>query len=422
MRVPKYLVIAGLMALNGCVQSTEGTIVQEEPVDLGQSPHGNLWDLRAERGEDAGGIATETRTLDDLANPLGDLPNLPADVLQPEDGGPGPSDLQVADTANMDIAPEVIPSCPDNALCDDGDPCTSGESCSAGNCIAAAVNLTIPCLYTLKPNIHGCEAGITSGSARSVALAQVNRLRALSGLPAVAYDSGSDVETSDAALMMIANNALSHTPPDTWHCWTDEGFAGAGASNLHRGWSTDLKLPDPLEAVNAFLVDIDVESLGHRRWLLDPFLTKISYSASHGKPKVPSSYSFARAMALKVIYPNPKPVQIEEQFVAYPYGDYPSSLVNKNWYLSFSMIANTVSKWDNEKVGLANAKVSVFGPGQNSLQVHSLESSNEFFGLPNHLQWKVNGLQEDVTYKVSVTGLDYGGKSHSFQYLFKLVP
>jgi hypothetical protein len=411
MRVFQLLVIAGLTALIGCVGPPEGTIVQMGPADQ-----------RSDSADEGDGFANDSFTPSDLATPDGDVPTMPTDLLASEESAPDSMDLLLADTPTVDIPAEIVPACLDNAPCSDGDPCTSGDSCVAGNCIAGAVNLSLPCLYAVKPNISSCQSGITSDAARAVALAQINRLRALSGLPAVQYDSTSDIETADAALMMTANNALSHTPPDTWFCWTEEGFAGAGASNLHRGWSTDLKLPDPLEAVNAFLIDFDVESLGHRRWILDPFLTRISYSASHGKSKVPSSYPYVRSMVLKVIYPNPKPVQLAEEFVAYPYGDYPSSLVAKDWYFSFSMVANAVSKWENEKVGLTAAKVTVQGPGQSQLQVHSLQSSNEFFGLPNHLQWKVNGLQDNVSYKVSITGLKYGGKSHSYQYLFKLIP
>ena len=402
MREGKGLLCAMLFLLGACVQPSAQSKMEVAP------PADGLQAADAAMADALPGPLEDHWAFDDNRQVPGDAAVETADLLPSEDA--------------LDTTPDVGPVCPNQAPCDDGDPCTSAETCISGICQPGAVDQTLNCLYADKPGISSCSSGTASDAAQAVALSRVNMVRALSGLPAVTYDAKSDPETQDAALMMTANNELNHEPPANWYCWTEAGFVGAGASNLHRGWSTDLKLPDPLEAVDAFLVDINVESLGHRRWLLDPFLTQVSYGAAHGKSKVVSSYPYGRAMALKVIYPNPKPTAFQGDFVAYPHGDYPAGLVEKDWYLSFSMVANKTSKWANEKVDLTSAVVTVEGPGQYKLPVHDMVASNQFFGLPNHLKWKVSGLQNNVEYNVYIDGLKYAGKGHSFHYTFRLIP
>lgn len=414
MRPGLTILAVTFLTATACSSSPPQMVVQPRTPGLDRVGQGDL--------EDLAGWEMDIPSLADGTDPMEGLQDSSLEGGTSEDGWQGPDAPAADELPEPDVQPDITPACPEHEPCDDGDPCTTGETCIASACQPEAVILTAACLYSTAPNISQCSAGTPSAAARTVALAKVNRFRALSGLPPVAYDAASDQGTQDAALIMTANNALNHEPPDSWHCWSEAGFLGAGASNLHRGWSTDLQLPDPAEAIAAFLVDLDVESLGHRRWLLDPFLQKVSYGASHGKAKVPSSYPYGRSMALKVIYPNPKPITLQSDFVAYPSGDYPSSLVDKDWYLSFSMVADKQSKWANEKVDLTAATVSVQGPGQNQLSVYGVATSNEYFGLPNHIKWKVAGLQEQVTYTVFVNGLKYSGKSHSFQYNFKLVP
>jgi len=411
------------VSLAGCVQLPTGELLGEsvDATDVGTTDGGSLADIAL--GELA---ATDSALRSDTSVPTADQDSTtsPPDLVEliAEDGHSESPDILAEDLVEPDIPPEIVPQCPDHSPCDDGDPCTTDDSCLAGQCLPGAVNLTAACLYSTKPQIYSCDRGVPSPSARAVALARVNRIRALSGLPAVIYDPESDGETEDAALMMAANAELNHEPPVNWHCWTEDGFNGAGASNLHRGWSSYLIFPDPIEAIDGFLIDFDVESLGHRRWLLDPFLTQVSYGASHGKPSVPSSNKHSRAAVLKVIYPNPAPVQLAENFVAYPYGNYPTALFDKQWYLSFSMVASKESKWSNEEVDLSSAIIKVQGPGTIEKQVHSLATSNQFFGIPNHIQWKVSGLQDNIKYTVYIANLKYLGNSHSFQYTFKLVP
>jgi uncharacterized protein YkwD len=332
-------------------------------------------------------------------------------------------DLPTDGGAVEELAAEIAQDpCAQPGPCDDGDPCTGGETCQNGICVPATIQLSLGCLYVTPPAVAACDPGTLSAGAQAVALSRVNQLRALSGLPPVAYDNASSPMLQETALIMAANSALSHEPPMQWNCWTQDGFAGAGASNLHLLWNTEAKLPDPVAAVDAFLIDKGVESLGHRRWLLDPFLKQTAFGAVHGKPTASSPYPHVWSAALRVIYSNVTGTSAAVDFVAYPLGDYPAALVDKDWYLSFSMLASKKQAYDNVAVDLSQATVKVTKVGGGMLSVVGLTRSNDFFGNPNHLQWKVIGLQNNVTYTVAISGLVYQGKSSNFQYEFTLVP
>jgi len=261
-----------------------------------------------------------------------------------------------------------------------------------------------------------------TGSAKAEALATVNQIRALSGLPPVTYDYGGDEEVQAAALIMAANGDLSHFPPQGWYCWTQAGYDGAGSSNLHISWSSEPQTPEPpSEALVGFLIDWGVPSLGHRRWILDPFLPSISWGAAGGLSLVGGDWPHAWSGVLQVMKDVPAPdlSGLALDYVAYPVGDYPAEWFEPDWYLSFSALVDKGSAWGNADVGYWQTQVSVIGPA-GSMNVYDLSHDTEYYGLPNNLQWRVDGLQPGVTYTVSITGVEGGGRTLGYEYDFKL--
>jgi hypothetical protein len=55
---------------------------------------------------------------------------------------------------------------------------------------------------------------------------------------------------------------LSHHPPSTWACYTENAAAAAAQSNLQLGTKSGA------DAIDQFILDPGVPDLGHRRWLL----------------------------------------------------------------------------------------------------------------------------------------------------------
>ena len=142
--------------------------------------------------------------------------------------------------------------------------------------------LAVPVGWT--GNTAHCKAGRTSVANQWATLSAVNYMRALADLPTVTLDPVRSRKSQQAALIMAANNFLSHTPPRGAKCWTKAGYDGASHGNLYLGWSfgdgpagdagTAAGQP-PSEATGAravfgYLVDDGGNNTfaGHRRWLL----------------------------------------------------------------------------------------------------------------------------------------------------------
>jgi uncharacterized protein YkwD len=113
-----------------------------------------------------------------------------------------------------------------------------------------------------------CTAGDLPADARANALRLVNLYRWLAQLPPVVTDPTKDAQDMQCALMMRANNMISHTPPTTWLCYSADGANAAGNSNVSSGpavSSVDLYMIDPGNAT----------TLGHRRWVMSNSLGPI---------------------------------------------------------------------------------------------------------------------------------------------------
>jgi len=115
-------------------------------------------------------------------------------------------------------------------------------------------------------SVAGCNAGSTSAAYADATMDMVNYFRAMTGLPAaVTHEAVKDGKAQLAALMMTANNSLSHAPPPEWTCYTAGGAEAAGKSNLALGVAG-------ARAVTLYMSDTGLgnTALGHRRWVLYP--------------------------------------------------------------------------------------------------------------------------------------------------------
>lgn len=85
-------------------------------------------------------------------------------------------------------------------------------------------------------NISTCNPGTTTQAFRDSVLERINYFRSMAGVPAgVTFSDEYNQKAQQAALMMSANGSLSHDPPTSWKCYTDQGHEAAGKSNLAGG-------------------------------------------------------------------------------------------------------------------------------------------------------------------------------------------
>lgn len=106
-----------------------------------------------------------------------------------------------------------------------------------------------------------CNKGAVTQDGRDNALRLVNLYRWIADLPPVVEDAGKTGTAQSCALMMHANGQLSHAPPANWKCYSADGAAGAGTSNISGG--------PGVFSVDLYMIDFGNETtMGHRRWIL----------------------------------------------------------------------------------------------------------------------------------------------------------
>lgn len=273
-------------------------------------------------------------------------------------------------------------------------------------------------MYDVQPDATACTSGTLKDSVKATFLAQLNTIRALHNLPAVAYSNEEDSQEQDTSLMMAVAKQLSHTPATTWPCYSSSGAAGAGSSNLVGGWGTGLPFNSEDDYLGLWLTENGSADIGHRRWILSPFLGKTSY----GRVAVvlaDGSRASAASMRVFNFHTSPAVPSGIPPFVAYPYGDYPQRYFGLGNYLSFTAISSTSSSWANQAVSFASATITVTGPA-GAMTVTDVSTDNQGYGVPNSIQWRVTGLQAGTTYTVKISGVS-GAPQTSYTYTFRVV-
>jgi hypothetical protein len=252
--------------------------------------------------------------------------------------------------------------------------------------------------------IATCTAGTTNVAHQQATIDRVNYYRALVDLPPVTLLTGTPVTNSQAsALMMSANGALSHTPPTSWLCYTAEGAAGAGSSNIALGIRG-------VGAIDGYMSDPGAgnTAVGHRRWILYP---PRSGMATGDIPSVTGNWP---ANTLYVFGPTTTrpatPNGIAWPAAGFvPYQNLPSG--SNRWSLSYP------------SANFSGATVTMTGPGGN-IPV-TLEPIANGYG-DNTIVFKPAGFSYakpavDTTYTINVSGITGSGIPSSIQYTVTVI-
>ena len=281
---------------------------------------------------------------------------------------------------------------------------------------------SIAMLYLSDPNLGTCDAGQLRPEVPERVLYVLNAIRAEHDLPPVRYAAADEPAAMESALMQAANRQLSHTPPTSWACYTGAGAAMSARANLYIGLGSGLRYVSNDDIVIGWLTDVDnlvANSVGHRRWLLYPFLDTIAYGRVAGRS---GASDRADAAALTIINDDVVTPAGLPPFVAYPFEDYPAQYFDGDALLSFGVIADPDDPWgDNADVDYSRATVSVRRRGGSALTVTNLSSDNVGYGLPNNLQFNVPGLAADAIYDVTVSDVEVDGSLRDFTYYFRIV-
>jgi hypothetical protein len=238
------------------------------------------------------------------------------------------------------------------------------------------------------------NAGTLGANYLAAIVARVNDYRWMAGLPGgVTLDPTENAEAQLAALMMAANNQLSHSPPPTWLDYSAAGANAAGHSDLSLGASgtnaIDLYMTDPGDG-NTFV--------GHRRWVLYPT------TRTMGVGDIP-----ARSNALYVVQPQLAPVPAVTAVAWPPAGFIPVTLLPQRWSLQAD--GNT---------DFSNATVAVTENGAPQTVEILSDNANGYGG--NAIVWDMPFAPapqpgQQVVYTVNIGNVMIGGKPQSYSYI-----
>ena len=130
--------------------------------------------------------------------------------------------------------------------------------------------------WTGNPDPQGCDLGVVDPVAVADALRRTNLYRWMCGLAPVTVDATLSAKCQDGAVLLRGLGYLTHQPEPGSPCYTTTGDAACGSSNICAGY------PTLADAVDAYLGDFGVTTLGHRRWLLHPPLSKTGFGFVQG--------------------------------------------------------------------------------------------------------------------------------------------
>ncbi len=258
-------------------------------------------------------------------------------------------------------------------------------------------------------NLAACVPGSMPADFLESTRRQINYYRAMSGMPAdISFDPNKTYYCQQAALMMVRNKQLSHSPTPDWLCYTVEGSNAAHNSNLvmsygaswigWRGISEQMREPGD---INYYV--------GHRRWLLYP-QTEVM-----GEGDIPERAPSPAAQVTWVIdydhYGDPRPA-CRDDFVAWPPPGYvPYQTVFPRWSLSLP---------DGR---FADAVITMVDQNGQALPVKKEEVLNGYG--ENTLVWIPNNMSEDdhwprpradTPYHVTIANVTVNGTNRLFQY------
>lgn len=190
-------------------------------------------------------------------------------------------------------------------------------------------------------NVMSCDPGDMGADARANALRVLNLYRWLAGMPELTTDPQKDQQAQACALLMNANNMLSHMPPSSWTCYMDVGAMAAGRCNISSG--------PAVSSVDGYMVDPGNDTtIGHRRWILS---NSIGPTGIGGTSKYSCLMTTGNMRVGKPWMAWPSPGIIPIQAMQQGFGNWVQKVDVTGWSIQ------------SDTINLANAQVSVMSDG-----------------------------------------------------------
>jgi hypothetical protein len=233
-----------------------------------------------------------------------------------------------------------------------------------------------------------CDAGALAQAAIVDTLTRINMFRWLDGLGPTSDSAAFDADAQKCANLESWwpwTSGSPHAPPASSKCYTAEGAATAGQSNI--AWGSN----NPAQAIDQFMQDNGNDTtMGHRRWILNPPLGPIGIGYWEG------GGMYGNAECLRVFGTSgggPKP-----PWVAVPTAGF-APLTTAQWTWTFH----------GSIAGIANATASVLRVDDNMALPVTMKKLSQGYAQDT-TSWIPNGWKAEAgkTYRVTVAGLSGG--------------
>lgn len=275
--------------------------------------------------------------------------------------------------------------------------------------------------YTLKPDIKSCKYGLLTDKVKQDVLNEVNYVRKLHGLEPLTYNPAYDQMMAETALAMAAENTASHTIDSSWQCYSDLAKEGAGKANLSSFYGIN-RIIEPTYFVSSLMREIGSPSIGHRRWILSPFINETAFGMADGDKKIGGvgrSNGFAMYMYDAATYVKNSTKTIPG-LIAYPTGDYPRKYFQKGDRLSFFIFYDQTSYDNNWLVDYKNSTVTVKDSKGNIQPIDGVDISFRSSGVPNSYSFLLPSFEYGERYTVNVDNVKVNNEIKNYQYQFKV--
>jgi hypothetical protein len=235
-------------------------------------------------------------------------------------------------------------------------------------------------------NVKNCNPGTVSAEIFKKAQDRINFFRIVSGLPEIKLNKRFNEEAQSSALLIKANNFLTHSPASTVKCYSVSASNGCAKSCI--GFTDYINYPKT-SFITGFIKDYGSDNyyVGHRRWLLYSKLSEFGYGATDNSESI-----------LTVDGINNDSITCPD-YITYPWSGFvPVDLIFPKW--SFSI--------DQEKdVDFSKATISMtFGNGK-VIKVKKLKEYKNY--LDHTLVWNATGLFTPEEIKSGVNKLAENG-------------
>ena len=275
-------------------------------------------------------------------------------------------------------------------------------------------------VFEVEPTLSPCTTGRVKPAAIQAATDRLTALRKLAGLPGVTMDTALNENAQYGAVLLAVLGYLEHEPAKPAgmdDAFYKQGYEATSTSNLAAG-------NNMTHSVDGLMDDSDssnIDRLGHRRWQLNPALSKVGFGYARNTNSRYGQYVTEKVYDTSGAY-------VDYDFVGWPAsGDFPSGQLffephtawsvslNPGKYSAPSQSAITVTLTrdsDNRKWTFSGSNYSPSDSGEYFIV------DNQGFGIDNCIVFRPSGITTyDGLYTVEIEGLkDRKGNAVDFAY------